>query len=626
MKTGSAAAKVALAILVVAGSGALGCGGEKSGGPGAPVDPEPARPGRGGSSSPSSGTGGSSGGGTGSGGAPAAGNMGNMGSPGGAGPAATDAAPGTGTGGAPAGSGGAGSPPASDAGVPDGAPSAGGVDDWSFLGKPVPILWFTINGAVAAPGLPKAQRTTGNLKVIYEHDGAALTSIAGKPVALDSAILIEHRGSSSYGFYAQKAYGFELQDAMKEPAGQPLHGMPKNADWVLTSCYADKTCLRNSLTYAIGREMAVPQGRWAPRSRWAEVYINGSYQGLYQLNEKPKDDKFRVNLPKPAPGAAPAEVGYMISADGDSRSFTWKTVNPAVEFLDSRARAAPPATNNRRWKFRAPSSEDMTPAQRQYVQQSFDRMTSALEGGGDWKSAVDVGSFVDYFIVAELTNNVDAFFKSWYFYKMPDSAGGKWSMGPIWDFDLAYGNANYYFRHCATNTQLGPISKQSPPTAADKDLPPPPYMAAALRDAALRNAMRCRWHELRKAGGPLDVTAIESRLDAFAAHIRQAKARDTAKWRNIGKYVWPNNYVGATWEDEIKYLKFWVRKRLAWIDGSLPGTCSATPAPPAVAAVPAPPSVRVDRSAQIYAGEGNLRHSDYVDIDGNTPPQWSCPR
>ena len=147
-------------------------------------------------------------------------------------------------------------------------------------------------------------------------------------------------------------------------------------------------------------------------------------------------------------------------------------------------------------------------------------------------------------MISEFTNNVDAFFKSWYMYKMPQSMGGKWFMGPIWDFDLAYGNANYYFRHCATNTQIGPLAKPLPATGA-QDEPPPPYAIAPLKDAAVANQLRCRWNGSRTTG-PLDIARIEARIDAFATHLRTAKARDSAKWKNIGVYVWPNNYVGAT--------------------------------------------------------------------------------
>ena len=46
--------------------------------------------------------------------------------------------------------------------------------------------------------------------------------------------------------------------------------------------------------------------------------------------------------------------------------------------------------------------------------------------------------------------------------------------------------------------------------------------------------------------------------------------------------------MGATWADDVRYLKYWIRKRLSWLDARLPGSCTAVPAPPFVTLIPAP--------------------------------------
>ena len=170
-------------------------------------------------------------------------------------------------------------------------------DDYAWLMRPIPVLWITMDGrAIVAPGQPRAARTLANIKVIEAHDGTAVTSIEGKPIALDSPILIEGHGSSSYGVYGtfmgQRGYGFEFHDGLRNGVGKQLLGMPQNADWTLISCFSDKTCIRNALTYAIGRDLAGPAGRWSPRFRWAEVYFDGVYQGIYTIVERIKDDKY----------------------------------------------------------------------------------------------------------------------------------------------------------------------------------------------------------------------------------------------------------------------------------------------------------------------------------------------
>jgi hypothetical protein len=166
--------------------------------------------------------------------------------------------------------------------------------------------------------------------------------------------------------------------------------------------------------------------------------------------------------------------------------------------------------------------------------------------------------------------------------------------------------------------------------ASQPDVPPPPFATAMLNDADFRNDMQCRWRDLRAAGKPLDVAQIEARIDKFVAHIKAAKMRDLAKWKNIPLWVWPNNYVGGSWDDEVKYLKYWIRRRLSWMDANLGGACATKPAPPAVTPLPAPPSVTVDRSKEVYGGEHALHFSDYVPIDNSAatpavPPEWQCP-
>jgi hypothetical protein len=281
-------------------------------------------------------------------------------------------------------------------------------------------------------------------------------------------------------------------------------------------------------------------------------------------------------------------------------------MNPQREWYDMRA--------DRRWKHRFPNRVDVTPAQKTYISTAFDMLEAALLAKSDWQRRIDAQSWMDYFLVSEFNNNVDTFYRSWFFYKAPDGAGGRFYMGPVWDFDLAFGNANYGKRYCASNTVL---------------TPPAPF-ATPLADTAFANDMKCRWYELRKTGGPLDVARLEARIDAFAAHIKMAKARDAKRWGNVGKYVWPNNFVGATWEDEVTYLKYWIRKRLPWVDARLRGTCTTQPAPPAVAPIAQPPNAPDDmRLAQAKASPPQINPMTdpptFLPIEGMVDPKWACP-
>ena len=57
-----------------------------------------------------------------------------------------------------------------------------------------------------------------------------------------------------------------------------------------------------------------------------------------------------------------------------------------------------------------------------------------------YQSLIDIDSFIDFFIINEITKNIDGYRLSTYINVDIDQ---KIKMGPIWDFNLAFGNADY---------------------------------------------------------------------------------------------------------------------------------------------------------------------------------------
>jgi hypothetical protein len=361
--------------------------------------------------------------------------------------------------------------------------------------------------------------------------------------------------------------------------------------------------MRNALSYMVGREMGAAVGRWAPRTRYVEVYLDGDYRGLYLLVEHIKRDKTRVPIRPPAPDAATGDItgGYMFSQEGDGSGHTGESW---TDPLYPRAKLV----------YRYPKYMNLTPAQKSYLPGAVETIFRAVAKDPTWAAAskrLEPVSWLDYALMQELTNNVDGYWKSWWFTKMPDPMGGLLYAGPIWDFDLGYGNIIIRQWYCAT------LSASRQIRAPFDDL---------WKDPGFQNDLRCRWNTLRAAGGPLDVAHIEMLLDAFGKHIATAKARDIKRWKNIGFWVWPNNYIGATWENEVAYLRYWIHQRLAWLDKSLPGTCASVPAPSAVSKLPSPPAIEPRNAREPYAGRDA---PVYIPIEGPVPAQystWGCPK
>src|SRR5262245_45914989 len=194
----------------------------------------------------------------------------------------------------------AGTPPGADARPADAAPAAGPVIAEQ---KQVAVFWIEVDKKPIVADV----KTPGRLKVFEEpgdsHDGLATrTPTAMLPVG------ISLRGNYSRGL-PKKPYSLELQDGAGNEKPAALLGLPPEADWVLNASYTYHTFLRNPLTDALMQEM----GRYASRFRFVEIYIDGAYQGLYILLEKPNRDRYRVNIPKPAATAAEGDLtgGYI---------------------------------------------------------------------------------------------------------------------------------------------------------------------------------------------------------------------------------------------------------------------------------------------------------------------------
>ena len=62
-----------------------------------------------------------------------------------------------------------------------------------------------------------------------------------------------------------------------------------------------------------------------------------------------------------------------------------------------------------------------------------------------------------------------------------------------------------------------------------------------------------------------------NQIDSLVLILGDAIARNNLRWNVIGNYVWPNYFVGSSYEEEINYLKNWIKLRLSWIDDNLPG-------------------------------------------------------
>ena len=382
-----------------------------------------------------------------------------------------------------------------------------------------------------------------------------LNRLSDTPEALPGKIYIEFRGSSSLT-YPKKNYGFEIRDSASQAEVKvPLFEMPAHDDWALHGPYADKTLMRNALVYGWARDMT----DWAPRTKFVELVVNGSYEGIYLLTEKVRQDNDRVDIARLSSTDTEAidlTGGYIlqvgIDPENEFRSFfsTYSQVFPGQVYSQ--------------FRLDYPKYDTITPVQwdyiRDYVHDIEERLAqpdyaNPVDG---YRNHIDVASWVDHAIVQELTGNFDGFRRSLYLQKDRDDRGGRFAAGPVWDFNIALGNEE----SCLGQEVAGWMMQSNGPACDFRSLPF--FVQQIFADPMFKARMRARWEGLRQ--NTLSDTRLMADIDSLAALLMPLQQQDQDRWMHMGTHVWPNAYVGATYAEEVAYLRDWLQRRVAWID------------------------------------------------------------
>jgi len=368
-------------------------------------------------------------------------------------------------------------------------------------------------------------------------------------------ISIEYRGSSSQSF-PKKPYALETQDSVGNNNNVSLLGMPVENDWILYAPYTDKSLMRNFLTFDLGRKM----GNYSPRTVYCELIINGDYKGIYILMEKIKRDNDRVDIAKLDSNDVSGDSltgGYIIKVDKytGTGGLDWLSDFPNI------------GGNNLYIQYHYPQASALQPQQMDYIEHFMDSFEYALAGPNftdsltGYSKYIDVNSFVDLYIINELSKNIDGYRLSTYMYKDRDDNGGKLTMGPFWDYNLAFGNADYCNGGITSGWEVNGGCGDNNPF----------WFERLLDDTTYQNRLKCRWGFLRDSS--LHKDSLFNFIDSVALYLDAAQQRNFQKWNILGNYVWPNYYVGNTYQDELDFFKIWIGERLIWIDNNLAGNC-----------------------------------------------------
>ena len=418
---------------------------------------------------------------------------------------------------------------------------------------------------------------------------------------------IKVRGQSS-AMFPKPGYGVEVRDEKGEGMDVSLFGLPPGDDWVFHGPYVDKSMMRNALAHWLFRQA----GHYSPRSRHFDLYINGVYRGVYVLLEKIKRGKYRVNVSKlkETDVAGDSVTGGYIWAFDKTGTNTGGAGSGPIE------KEGFNTSDGLNVILHYPKKENIQKAQEEYLKKYLNDLEGLFKNGKNgsgYENYVDMTSALDYVLHEEITNNADSYWCSFFLHKPKDSKGGKVTLGPAWDFNLAMSNGsqpengggqggqggmwgfggggNGFGSSGVTGWQIENSQKSGNGGmwGMGSSLKAPNWLLGMWKDSHYQSELKKRWAELRS--GVWHTKTMDAYLDSMKIYLKNAADRNFKRWPNLGKASGQNDpdpepmkycnsqsggfgmamggYNATTWDGEFEHLRKKMKERIAWMDQQL---------------------------------------------------------
>ncbi len=327
---------------------------------------------------------------------------------------------------------------------------------------------------------------------------------------------IRGRGNSTWGM-AKKPYRFKLDSKAS------LFGLSAEKDWVLLQNYIDPSLMGNSVAMKIGQLLEMP---FTHHMIPVDVTLNGEYIGSYTFTEHKEVEENRINV---------GDGGWLFELDTYfDEDYKFKSTNYKLPVM-----------------IQHPELDKLADAEAMVIKNEMENDFNVMEGlifaesfpDNNYLNHFDANAFVNYIIVYTLTGNQEINHpKSTYIYK---KKGGKYNMGPIWDFDWAFGyeSGGKHFVD-PTKPLFWSLSRNSVGTL---------FFSRIMEDPTIQKLYKEEWAKFKTQNYPILVDYIKE----YADIIRESHALDQERWGkssgSIDKYK----------DRLLDYLE----KRVTYMDG-----------------------------------------------------------
>lgn len=332
-------------------------------------------------------------------------------------------------------------------------------------------------------------------------------------------LTIKGRGNTSFDV---AKFGYKIKLSKKSS----LLGMPEDKEWDLIANFRDKSMLQNYITYQLA---GILDDEYYPKCQFIELYLNRQYRGVFLLVEHVKVSEKRVNISK-------ENSSFLFEKTTDS-SKDGTMFKSSLGYIFKFCQPKKPDTHSK--KLLEDHINDF---------ESFlkSKNVNNLDSIKKW---IDVEDFIRYFWIQEFTKNIDGHRRSIYLtWEKSNNKNNPIKMGPVWDFDMGYGNSGneknipeqWYIRYYGWNQYL-------------------------FKNKEYKQLVNEYWKKNRA----LFVATLDS-IDAMSEKLLPVTSNEFKRWpilendtdaQMIRKY---NSY-----QEVIDTLKSWIETRIQWIDENL---------------------------------------------------------
>ena len=330
---------------------------------------------------------------------------------------------------------------------------------------------------------------------------------------------------------------------------RPLDAPAKAKKWTLINNYGDKTLMRNMIAFDIARQAGM---EYVPYSQPVDVVLNGEYKGCYQLCDQIEvgEGRVPVNEMETTDNEGDALTGgYLIEVDAYASSeLSWFQSQKDI-----------PVT------IKSPDDDKITAQQKTYITDYFNRMESLaysryfddpLRG---YRTMLDTNSFLQHFIVGEVSGNTDTYWSTYMYKKRGDAL---LYVGPVWDFDIAFENdkRTYPINSLSNYLSLSGISSAAGSMRTLATL-------IVSYDKATKKELSDLWSKMRRNG--FSEKYLCDFIDHWAAEMDASQRLNFMRWDILNQAVHENPQVAGSYDGEIAWVKNYITQRIPWMDNMI---------------------------------------------------------